>query len=51
MKCPKCKTVNKKLILKMGGLICPKCRVIIYEAYSDEWYAQLEKMFVLNSPK
>lgn len=37
----KCKLNHKaiphdKLILKMGGLICPKCRVIVYKPYRDK---------------
>jgi hypothetical protein len=38
---PKCTLNHKeippsKLILKMGGLICPKCRKIIYAPYVDK---------------
>ena len=36
--CPECKTVTelKDMPMKMGGLLCPKCRVILFEPYRDE---------------
>lgn len=38
--CPKCKVdVNaKNMIVKMGGLLCPKCRTILYRPYVDKEY-------------
>lgn len=38
--CPDCKTVSdlKDMEMKMGGLLCPKCRVILYQPYVDEEY-------------
>lgn len=38
--CPKCKTVSsiKDMDMKMGGLLCPKCNVILYQPYVDEEY-------------
>lgn len=39
VKC-KCGKVSelKDLTIKMGGLLCPKCRVVIFEPYRDEEY-------------
>lgn len=28
----------KDMTMKMGGLLCPKCRVIIFQPYVDEEY-------------
>jgi hypothetical protein len=38
--CPKCKTKTdiKDMDMKMGGLLCPKCRVILFQPYVDEEY-------------
>lgn len=38
--CHKCGTVNdyKDMIMKMGGLLCTNCNVILCEPYSDEEY-------------
>lgn len=34
----------KSLILKMGGLLCPHCNVIVYEPYVDsEYLKELER--------
>lgn len=39
-----CKHKSRKpLIFKMGGLICPNCRLIVYEAYSPKWFNRLSK--------
>lgn len=38
-----CKHKSRKpLIFKLGGLICPNCRTILYEAYSKKWLKGLE---------
>lgn len=29
---------HDKLILKLGGLLCPKCRIVIYVPYIDKEY-------------
>ncbi len=38
--CKKCNIVVdiKDMTMKMGGLLCPKCRVILYQPYLDEEY-------------
>jgi hypothetical protein len=34
----------KELVIKMGGLICPSCRVIIYKPYVDDiYFKELER--------
>ena len=34
----------KSLILKMGGLLCPHCNVIVYAPYVDsEYFKELER--------
>lgn len=35
--CQRCKHVGTP-IMKMGGLICEKCRIIVHDTYSDEWF-------------
>jgi hypothetical protein len=36
----KCGTTTdiKDMPMKMGGLLCPKCRVILFQPYVDEEY-------------
>lgn len=29
---------HNKLVLKLGGLYCPKCRIVIYAPYVDKEY-------------
>lgn len=38
--CSKCAVTSemKDLTIKMGGLLCPKCRVILFQPYVDEEY-------------
>lgn len=38
--CPECKTTSdiKDMTIKMGGLLCPKCRLILFQPYVDEEY-------------
>ena len=36
-KCGK-ETDIKDMVMKMGGLLCPKCRVILFQPYVDEEY-------------
>lgn len=38
MKSCRHETDPKKMTLKMGGLLCPKCRTIIYQPYVDKEY-------------
>ncbi len=40
VECKKCKTKTdvKDMDMKMGGLLCPKCRVILFQPYVDEEY-------------
>lgn len=38
-KCKCGKTTDiKDMTIKMGGLLCPKCRVILFQPYVDEEY-------------
>lgn len=37
IKCSKCNHTGKPIV-KMGGIVCENCRVIVYPAYSNEWY-------------
>ena len=38
-KCKCGKTTDiKDMPMKMGGLLCPKCRVILFQPYVDEEY-------------
>lgn len=40
-----CKHKSRKpLIFKLGGLICPNCRVILHEAYSPKWLKEFQKL-------
>lgn len=38
--CKRCdiETDIKDMEMKMGGLLCPKCRVVLYTPYVDEEY-------------
>ena len=42
MKACKCGTTSelKDMIIKMGGLLCPKCRIILFQPYVDKEYFQ-----------
>ncbi len=39
-KCTKCETVTdiKDMDIKMGGLLCPNCRRILFQPYVDKEY-------------
>jgi ribosomal protein L37AE/L43A len=39
--CPKCEK-KVRILFKMGGLICSRCRTIVEEAYSVKWLEFLE---------
>ena len=49
MKMP-CKhiTDTNKMVFKMGGLLCPKCRTIIHYAGSLEYTAELKRRRALT---
>lgn len=40
-----CKHKSRKpLIFKLGGLICPNCRIILHETYSPKWLKEFQKL-------
>ncbi len=41
-------TDPKKMTIKLGGLLCPKCRTIIHDAYSTEWKQELKRRRALT---
>lgn len=48
--CPDCKK-KVRVLFKMGGLICARCRTIIEEAYSPKWKEFLETVKKRNEEK
>lgn len=46
MECKDCKTVTeiKDMPIKMGGLLCPNCRLILFQPYVDpEYFVELAR--------
>lgn len=43
--CTKCKTETPiaKLIMKMGGLICPNCRLVIFDARTTQFIKEFRR--------